>query len=67
MSDYKFEFGVSTNKVGSDTTDEVDLVDDGWFAEEELEGKTDDQIIAMLDQAQQDFVWNNIESWVTRV
>jgi hypothetical protein len=67
MSDYVFEFGVSTNKVGSDTTDEVDLVDDGWFAQEELEGKTDDQIIAMLDQAQQDFVWNSIDSWVKRV
>lgn len=67
MSDYVFEFGVSTNRIGSDVTEEVDLIDDGWFAEEDLEGKSDDEIQSLLNGALEDFVWNNIESWVKRV
>ncbi|HEY6021056.1 MAG TPA: hypothetical protein VIY48_14460 [Candidatus Paceibacterota bacterium] len=67
MSDYVFEFGVSTNKIGSDTTDVVDLVDDLGWDESELEGKSDDEIRDMLDNEEQEFVWNNIDSWVTRV
>lgn len=67
MSDYVFEFGVSTNKIGSDTTDVVDLVDDWGWDESELEGKSDDEIRDMLDSEEQEFVWNNIDSWVTRV
>lgn len=67
MSDYVFEFGVSTNKIGSDTTDVVDLVDDWGWDESELEGKSDDEIRDMLDNEEQEFVWNNIDSWVTRV
>lgn len=67
MSDYVFEFGVSTNKIGSDTTDVVDLVDDLGWDESELESKSDDEIRDMLDSEEQEFVWNNIDSWVTRV
>ena len=67
MSDYVFEFGVSTNKIGSDTTDVVDLVDDWGWDESELEGKSDDEIRDMLDSELEEFVWNNIDSWVTRV
>ena len=67
MSDYVLEFGVSTNKIGSDTTDVVDLVDDLGWDESELESKSDDEIRDMLDNEEQEFVWNNIDSWVTRV
>ena len=67
MSDYVFEFGISTRYVGSDVTEEVDLIDDLGFTEEELEGKPDIEIQGMLDQELQEFVWNNIDSWVKRV
>lgn len=67
MSDYKFEFGVATRHMGSDVTEVVDLIEDGYFAEVELDGKTDDQILDMLDEPLQEFVWENIDSWVKRV
>ncbi len=67
MSDYVFEFGVSTNRLGSDVTEEVDLISDGYFTEEELEDKDDEEIQNLLSDALEDFVWNNIDSWVTRV
>lgn len=67
MSDYVFEFGVSTRYPGSDVTEEVDLIDDGYFTAEQLEGKTDREIEDLLDQSLQDFVWNNVDSWVRRV
>jgi hypothetical protein len=67
MSDYIYEFGVSTNKIGSDTTDVFDLVEDFGYAEEELEGKSESEIRDFLDQDLQDYVWDNIDSWVKRV
>jgi hypothetical protein len=67
MSDYVFELGVSTRYQGSDVTEEVDLIKDGYFTEDELEGKSDEGLRDMLDQVLQDFVWENIDSWVKRV
>lgn len=67
MSDYVFEFGVSTQYHGSDVVDEIDLVDDLGFDEDELEGKSDEEIKVLLDQDLQDFVWENVDSWVKRV
>ena len=67
MSDYKFEFGVSTRFMRSNVTETFDLVDDFGFEEDELEGKTDREIQDLLDQELQEFVWNNIDRWVKRV
>ncbi len=67
MSDYVFEFGVSTDRMGSDVIEEVDLIDDLGFDEEGLEGKADSDIQDMLDEELQQFVWNNIDCWVKRV
>ncbi len=67
MSDYVFEFGVSTGYHGAEMTEEFDLVDDLGFDESELKGKSDDEIIGLLDNEFETFMSNNIDSWVKRV
>lgn len=67
MSDYVFEFGLSTHFVNSDVTETFDLVDDLGFEEDELEGKSDDEIIGLLGEECENFIANNIDSWVKRV
>lgn len=67
MSDYRFEFGASTNKIGSEVSEVFDLVDDLGFTEEELEGKSEDEIQDLLEPDAQEFIANNVDCWVTRV
>jgi hypothetical protein len=68
MSKYKYEFGVSTNYIGSEAKEIVDLVDDWGYDESDLDGRTEEDILDELyGQPLEDFVGNSIESWVSRV
>lgn len=66
MSKYKYEFYVSTNKVGSETSEEVDLVDDWGFNEEELDEMSDSEFLTVMCDLEDEFRNENAESgWVT--
>lgn len=68
MSKYKYEFGVSTRYIGSGVKAVVDLVDDWGYDESDLDGRTEEDIRTELEgQPLEDFVWNEIESWVKRI
>lgn len=67
MSEWKFEFGVSTCYMGSDVRETFDLIDDLGFEEDELKGKSDSEILDMLASEMENFISNNTDSWVIRV
>lgn len=64
MSKYKYEFGVSTGLVGPGCSEVVDLVDDWHYTEEELDGMDDSRFASALDWALENFIANEIDSWV---
>lgn len=67
MSKYRYEFGVSTNKVGSEVSEEVDLVDDWGFSEEILDEMSDAEFTKVILDNLMDYEANNIESWATPI
>jgi hypothetical protein len=52
----KFKFHVSTNKVGSETEEVVEIPD------EELEGMDDKEKEDMLEEVFEEWVWENIDT-----
>lgn len=63
MSKYKYEFGVSTNKLGSECSEIVDLVDDWGYDEKELDAMKDRALELLINELVDEFVANNADSW----
>lgn len=61
---YTLELGVSTNKIGSDTVEVVNLADYGYTDEEWDALSTQEQDKIVGDWVEE-FVWENTDNWGT--
>lgn len=64
MSKYRYEFGVSIHREGSEVTSVVDLVDDFGYSESELDEMSDAKFADVMLEELEDFEHDNIEPWV---
>jgi hypothetical protein len=56
----KIRLYLSTSTVGSAIKEEFDLIDDWAVPEEELKGKSDEEVIDMLKVEINEWVWSKI-------
>lgn len=63
MSKYKYEFGVSTNKIGSECSEIIDLVDDWGYEEEKLDALGDEAFALLMDSFIDEFIANSVDMW----
>ena len=59
---YRLELGVSTNKVGSDTEEDVALIDYG-YTDEEWDALTSEEKDKQIGEWVEEFVWENTDNW----
>ncbi|MDY2572716.1 MAG: hypothetical protein SOW67_01395 [Fusobacterium necrophorum] len=65
MSKYKVKFYVSTRYVGSEIEEDIDLVEDYGFSEEEAKKLLEDKDEERLKDLFNEWVWENIDGgWV---
>lgn len=61
MSKYKYKFGVSTN------ADEIDLVDDLRYSEEELDEMSDYEFHCEMIRITEEYAANAVEIWANPI
>ena len=59
---YRVKFGVATRYIGSDVTAEDSLEEYG-YSDQDWDELSEREKNSLLMEWEQEFVWNNVESW----